>query len=89
MKEIIEPVLHKGTKDRELILVLQKEDEKINERLNLLEMAVYKMETQGGKTKFDEIADRFVEIEIKNRNSREKTEDEIKNFTSKINDYVF
>jgi len=25
-------------------------------------MAVYKMETEGGRTKFDEIADKFVDI---------------------------
>ena len=48
-----------------MILCLEKMDLKINERLHLLEMAVYKMETKGGKTKFDEIADRFLEVEIK------------------------
>ena len=44
---------------------MQKEDEKINERLLLLEMAVYKISTDGGKTKFDEIADKFTEIQTK------------------------
>ena len=65
MRELIDPILHKGQKDREMILVLEKMDLKINERLHLLEMAVYKMETKGGKTKFDEISDRFLEVEIK------------------------
>ena len=37
MKELIEPILHKGQKDREMILVLEKEDERLNERINLLD----------------------------------------------------
>jgi len=65
MRELMEPFLHKGYKDREMILCLEKEDDKIKERVNLLEMAVYKMDSQGGgNTKFDEIADRFLEVEI-------------------------
>ena len=44
--------------------MLQKEDEKMIERINLLEMAVYKIESStGGKTKFDEIEDKFVDIQ--------------------------
>ena len=89
MKELIEPILHKGQKDREMILVLEKEDEKINERINLLEMAVYKIESQTGRTKFDEINDRFHEVDVKMRSQKENTEDELKNFTDKINGYVF
>lgn len=89
MRELIEPILHKGQKDREMILVLEKMDEKIDKRLELLEMAVYKMKTKGGKTKFDEIADRFLEAEITSRNFKENLQDQIRNFTAKINDYVF
>jgi len=65
MRDLIDPMLTKGQKDREMILTLEKEDLKMADRLNQLEMAVYKIDTQGGKTKFDEIADRFLEIEIK------------------------
>jgi hypothetical protein len=53
MRELLEPVLHKGQTDREFILNLEKEDQKFDERVNLLEMAVYNKATEGGKTKFD------------------------------------
>jgi len=64
MRELIEPFIDKGYKDREMIMCLEKEDEKMKERLNLLETAVYKMDSSGGKTKFDQIADGFLEVEI-------------------------
>ncbi len=53
MRELLDPMLNKGQKDREMILQLEKEDQKFEDRINLLEMAVYKQETTGGKTKFD------------------------------------
>ena len=53
MRELMNPLLDKGSKDRKMIMVLEKEGEKTNDRINLLEMAVYKMDTKGGKTKFD------------------------------------
>jgi hypothetical protein len=65
MRELLEPVLHKGQNDREMILRLEKEDEKFDDRCNLLEMAVYNKQTEGGKTKFDQIEERMLELEIK------------------------
>ena len=53
IRELLEPILTKGQKDRELIMHLETEDAKFEERINLLEMAVYKQNTTGGKTKFD------------------------------------
>jgi len=59
------PLMDKGSKDREMILTLEKEGEKINSRINQLEIAVYKMDTKGGKTKFDQIDDRFLDMECR------------------------
>ncbi len=61
----------------------------MQERLNLLEMAVYKLKTQGEKTKFDEIDDKLVDFQIQLRDVKENLEDKIGNFTNKIEDYVF
>ena len=65
MRELQEPVLQKGQKDREFILALEKADQAFDERVNLLEMAVYNKATKDGKTKFDQIEERMLEVEIK------------------------
>ena len=49
MRDLIEPVLHKGKEDRDMILRLEAVDEKIHERLDLLETAVYNYAEKGGK----------------------------------------
>ena len=36
----------------------------MDDRINLLEMAVYNKQTKGGKTKFDKIEERMLEVEI-------------------------
>ena len=85
MRDLLEPFLHKGFRDREMLLCLEKEDDKMNERLNLLEMAVYKMHSsENGKTKFDEISDRFLEVEIQYRHLKENLDDKLTNFSAKV-----
>ena len=64
MRELMDPVLTKGQKDREMIFQLEKEDQKFEERINLLEMAVYKQDTEGGNTKFDQIDDKIMNVGI-------------------------
>jgi hypothetical protein len=41
MRELIEPILNKGQKDREMILQLEKVDSDFEERINLLEASVF------------------------------------------------
>ena len=41
IRELMDPVLKKGQKDRELIMGLEKVDNTLDDRINLLEMAVY------------------------------------------------
>jgi hypothetical protein len=41
MRELIEPVLNKVQKDREIILLLQKTDEDYEQRINLLEQSIF------------------------------------------------
>ena len=89
MRDLLEPVLFKGKEDRDLILNLEAVDVKILERLDLLEMAVYNYKEKGGQNKFDEIADRFSRGALETRTFREKVDDDIKNFTDKVNKYLF
>ena len=67
IRDLMEPVLQKGLNDRNMILGLEKEDQNLDDRINLLEMAVYNKQTQGGKTKFDKIEERMLEVEIQMR----------------------
>jgi hypothetical protein len=41
MRELIEPVLNKGQKDREMIMLLQRTDEDYETRINLIEQAIF------------------------------------------------
>lgn len=62
--ELLEPFLEKSIKDRELIYKMEKEDEKFRSKINLLEMAVYKQDSQTGSTIFDEIQDKLIDINV-------------------------
>ena len=75
MRDLLEPVLHKGKEDRDMILRLEAVDEKIHERLDLLEMAVYNYKEKGGQNKFDEIAERFTRNAVESRSFKEAVED--------------
>ena len=89
IRDLLDPVHVKGVKDRELIFNLDRIDKKLEERIDLLEMAVYKKEPETGRTKFDELEDRIIEAEIKLRNQREDLQDQIDNFTNNIENYCF
>jgi hypothetical protein len=45
------------------------------------------MSSKGGKTKFDEIQDRFLQSEIKTRVFYEKLDDKMNNFISRMENY--
>ncbi len=64
MRELIEPILNKGQKDREMILQLEKVDTDYEERLNILEASVFNKQLMNQRTKFDEIEEKFLETNI-------------------------
>ena len=72
-----------------MILILEKENEKIYEKINLLEMAVYKTDTAKGSTKFDQIEDRCLDLECKQREIRVEVTDKINNAIKVFDDYMF
>jgi hypothetical protein len=58
-----------------MILILEKVDNSLEERMNLLEIAVYNKSVTGGKTKFDIIEERMLEVEVQMRTLREGLQD--------------
>jgi len=46
-------MLHKGKVDREMIFRLEKQDQAVEKRIDLLEEAVWKKDTESGDTLFD------------------------------------
>ena len=63
--EIIEPIVHKTLKDREMIYKMEQDDTKMMERINLLEMTVYRSEdSREGRTLFDDYKDKIVQLGI-------------------------
>ena len=89
MRELIDPVLEKGKRDRDMILKLEQDDVKLVDRIHQLETAVYKLKEDGGKTKFDEIAEDILAVEIKQRELKETLTDRIDNFIQKTEAYNF
>ena len=71
VRELIEPMLTKSVRDRELILALEKVDELSEERLDLLETCVFEKKPGEKRTKFDEYDDKFVSYQIELRKQRE------------------
>ena len=68
--ELLEPFLEKSIKDREMIYKIEKESGKHQDRLNLLEVTVYKQDSLTGKTMFDDIADKILGLTIENNKAR-------------------
>ena len=63
MRELIEPILEKGLKDRELIIEQEKDIEKQSDRIDLLETSVFNKDTKTGKNKFNEYDEKFIKIQ--------------------------
>ena len=62
MRELIEPILEKGLKDRELIIEQEKDIEKQSDRIDLLETSVFQKDTKTGRNKFTEYDEKFIKI---------------------------
>ena len=62
MRELIEPMLEKGLKDRELIISQEKDMEKQSDRIDLLETSVFQKDTKTGRNKFNEYDEKLIKI---------------------------
>ena len=68
--ELLEPFLEKSIKDREMIYKMEKDSAKSKEKVNLLEITVYKVDSNTGKTMFDEIEDKILDLTVDNNKAR-------------------
>ena len=64
VRELIKPIMDKMQNDSKSLLKLEKIDTKLEERINLLEMAVYKKEAGSGQTIFDEMDQKILKMDI-------------------------
>ena len=62
MRELIEPMLEKGLKDRELIISQEKDMEKQSDRIDLLETSLFQKDTKTGRNKFNEYDEKLIKI---------------------------
>lgn len=77
MRDLLEPVIHKGKVDREMIFRLEKQDEGLLKRVDLLEEAVYAKEEETGKTLFDHMEEKLLEMQIHVKGSLKEIGDQV------------
>ena len=87
--EIIEPIVFKSLKDREMIYKMEKDDVKILDRINLLEMAVYQQESNTGRTLFDDFQDKILELSIEINGQKTEIMADFKGKTNELNSKLF
>lgn len=80
--ELIEPVMRKATEDREQMLTIRRNQENDEKRLDQLESAVLK--TGRKATVFDEIQQKFVDIEGDRKKQQVKVEQDLEEFRGEV-----
>ena len=80
--ELIEPVMRKATEDREQMLTIRRNQENDQKRLDQLESAVLK--TGRKATVFDEIQQKFVDIEGDRKKQQVKVEQDLEEFRGEV-----
>ena len=89
MRELIEPVLNKGQKDREMIMLLQRTDEDYETRINLMEQAIFEKQLINQRTRFDDIDDKFLHQNILISSIKDQLQTEMSLFTAEVKNYFF
>ena len=90
MRELMEPMLAKGQKDREMIYSLEQVDLKIYDRIELLEMAVFRTGKENlGRTLFDEMDSKILAQSIALETQKVDIQNKIDNFTTKVENRSF
>ena len=57
-------MVHKGKVDREMIFRLETTDQNFEQRIDVLEEAVWKKDTESGETLFDHMEQKILEMQI-------------------------
>ena len=87
--ELLEPFLEKSIKDREMIYKMEKESDKHKDRINLLEVTVYKQDSVSGKTMFDDISDKILGLTVANNKARVEIIEDLNAQTTEIKNKMF
>jgi hypothetical protein len=90
MSELMAPMMEKQQKDRELIYVQEKEHEKLDERINLLERAVFQTSSdKKKKTLFDEMDEKLLAMSIELKSLKEDSTMALSNFITEAKNEFF
>lgn len=90
MSELMAPMMEKQQRDRELIYVQEKEHEKLDERINLLERAVFQTSPdQKKKTLFDEMDEKLLTMSIELKSLKEDSTMALGNFIAEAKNEFF
>ena len=68
---------------------MEKDDIKILDRINLLEMAVYQKESNTGRTLFDDFQDKILELSIEINGQKTEIMADFKGKTNELNSKLF
>ena len=75
--ELIQPILEKSLFDREIIFKMEVEEDKLLQRVDQLEVSVYKQDSITGRTLFDDINDRISDLSVKQNKARAEVVNDI------------
>ena len=89
MRELLEPMLHKGKVDREMIFHLEKQDQEFEKRIDLLEEAVYKKDGETGGTLFDHMEQKILDMQIQLKTTLKEIGDRVELTHREFQDEIF
>jgi hypothetical protein len=88
--DLMTPMMEKQQRDREHIYVNEKEAEKLDERINLLEMAVFNKSSTGHKkTLFEEMDEKLLALQIEVKSVKEESTTCLDNFKRETQNEIF
>ncbi len=89
MRDLMEPVIHKGKVDREMIFHLEKTDQDFEKRIDLLEEAVYKKDPNTGGTLFDHMEQKILDMQIQLKTTLKEIGDQVTLTQREFQDEIF
>ena len=81
--------MHNGKVDREMIFRLEKQDEQFMKRIDLLEEAVWKKDTETGETLFDHMEAKILDMQIQIKTTVKGIGDQVTLAQKEFQDEIF
>ena len=90
VRELIDPIMTKGKVDREMIFRLDKQREQAEERIDILEQAVYRKDSITGQpTLFEQQEAKMLKIQCELKTRTQDIENLMKNINEKLSQDIF